>query len=135
MDDRNTQKILTAIEQINKNLELTRQEMNSRFETVDSRFDAMHNEMDSRFNTMHNEMNSKFDASNKQSQEILDRLTSLENTVTIIEAEHGKKIDIALEYISGAIQQHDEIMETLNKINSKLDGHDVHIEVLEEKVL
>ncbi len=101
--------------------------MNSRFEIVDSKFVAI----DSKFDAV----NSRFDVSDKQSQEILYRLTSLENTVTMIEAEHGKKIDIALEYISGAIQQHDEITETLNKINSKLDGHDVHIEVLEEKVL
>ncbi len=134
MDDTNTQKILAAIEQINKNLELTRQEMNSRFEIVDSKFvaiDSKFDAIDSKFDAV----NSRFDVSDKQSQEILYRLTSLENTVTMIEAEHGKKIDIALEYISGAIQQHDEITETLNKINSKLDGHDVHIEVLEEKVL
>lgn len=67
-------------------------------------------------------------------EEIKNQLNSLGNTVARIEYFIGDKAQIALEHASIAIEQHEEMKETLNTINSKLDKHDLHIEVLEEKI-
>ena len=46
-----------------------------------------------------------------------------------------KKLGIALEYATIAMEKISHLQETVDKINLKLDNHEVRIEILEDKIL
>ena len=123
MDDKTTKLILNSLNQINVKLD----KHDEYFKAINSRLDK-HDEC-------FKEMRIELDSHNENFKIINDQLTSLGNIVTRIEVEHGEKIQIALEYISTAIKQHKEMQKTLNQMNSRLNNHEMRIEILEEKVL
>lgn len=81
------------------------------------------------------EIKVKLDSHDEQFDRIDEQYSSLSNCVTRMEKEHGDKIQILLERTSLLVEQHDEMIQALNHTNSKVNEHDVRIEILEEKVL
>lgn len=105
-----------------------------RFDAIDKRFDAYDKKFDAidkRFDTY----DKRFDASEERSNTIQNQLNSLENIVTRMEIEHGNKIQLLLEQTCFLIEQHKEIKESINELNSKFDNHEIRIQILEEKIL
>ncbi len=106
--------------------------------SVKESFDKELKQINSRLDS-HNEnftqINSRLDSHNENFKQIKTELKSLGNTVTRIEYSIGEKAQIGLEYTSIAMQKFDALQKATVEINSKLNNHDLHIEVLEEKVL
>lgn len=101
----------------------------------------IHNEMADFKTESNNEMNSfkddiynKFDSFGKELCDVKNRLQNLENAVTVIEKEHGEKLDLLLDYASGNIQKHGEYDKNFKKIDSKLFDHDVRIAIVQDFV-
>lgn len=85
--------------------------------------------------TFNNEMNSKMDSFKDEIKSelvnIKERLTSVENTCTVIEKEHGEKLDLLLDYASGNIEKHEEYDKKFNKVDNKLFIHDAKLAIIE----
>lgn len=107
-----------------------------------SKIDSLRDEMISNNNSLRNEMNSNIDSlrdemiSNNNSikaelESIKERLTSVENTCTVIEKEHGYKLDLLLEYASANIEKHEEYDKKFNKIDNRLFIHDAKLAIIE----
>ena len=120
MNDKNTQLLLNAINDMKTSID-------RRFDSIDTRLDSHDEKLDS--------INTRLDSHDENLKDIKQELTSLGNIVTRMEAELGTKAQIGLEYASIAMEKFDNLQKSVNTINSKLDTHDLHIEVLEEKVL
>lgn len=69
---------------------------------------------------------------NPRFEAIEERLTLLEHSVAVIEHEHGSKIQILLDCVTGIIEKQDEMTNSINYLKSKDYDHDVRIAVLEE---
>lgn len=101
--------------------------IDKKFDTIDKRFDAI----DKRFDSIDGHLA----LHDEEFKNVKEELASLGHTTARIEAEIGTKAQIGLEYASIAMEKFDHLQETTDNINSKLDTHNLHIEVLEEKVL
>lgn len=108
--------------------------INAKFRTYDENFKFINRKFDN-YDENFKQLNKRFDSQDKKFEELKSEFISLGNTVTRMEKNIGDKAQLGLEYASGAMKHFESITETLNKINSKLDKHDVHIEVLEEKAM
>ena len=120
MDDKNTQLILNTLNEHKAIIE-------ARFDKIEAKLDSHDEKFD--------HIEARLDSYDKKFDRIEERLTSLENTVTFIEFDHGKKIDMLLEHVVILEEINKSIQEAIDKINSKLDNHEIRIEILEEKVL
>ena len=148
MDDKNTQIILNAINTMKDSINLMQNTIGSMQNTVGSMQNTV-GSMQSDINLIKNTMNKKFDdidkrfdsidehlaLHNEEFKNVKEELASLGHTTARIEAEIGTKAQIGLEYTSIAMEKFDNLQKTVNSVNSKLDTHNLHIEVLEEKVL
>ena len=119
MNDANTQLILDTLKQYQAKNEKHFEQIDRHLKQSDAHFVEIDRHLKQHDNNF---------------EEIKNQLNSLGNTVARIEYFIGDKAQIALEHASIAIEHHEEMKETLNAINSKLDKHDLHIEVLEEKI-
>lgn len=59
------------------------------------------------------------------------RLTSVENICTVMQEEHGKKLDLLLEYTTTNIKQHEDYDKSFQKVNNKLFEHDAKFSIIE----
>ena len=155
MDDKNTKLILDTMnknfsqintrldahdenfKQINAKLEAHDENfnfINAKFRTYDENFKFINKKFDN-YDENFKQLNKRFDSQDKKFEELKSEFISLGNTVTRMEKNIGDKAQLGLDYASGAMKHFEDITETLNKINSKLDKHDIHIEALEEKAI
>ena len=88
---------------------------------VDGRLDGI----DERFDRNEFSYNARFEA-------IENRLTALENITTKIEYEHGRKLDLLLDYAKASIEKHEQYDKYFLDIHTQLLEHDTRIEILEE---
>ena len=98
-----------------------KKEVNERFEAVDKRFETI----DKRFDE--NDVN--YDLRFKSIEE---RLSSLERITTKMEYEHGRKLDILLDYAQANIEKHAQYDQEFFDIHAQLFDHSNRIEILEE---
>ena len=134
MEDKNTLLILNMLHENFEKVFTKLDEHDKKFEKVFAKFDEHDKKFEKVFGKL-DEHDKKFSEYGTDIKEIKAQLHKLNNTVTKIEYEHDKKIQIGLEKLSMVIDKTDYMQESLDRINSKLDHHDIHIEVLEEKVL
>ena len=88
---------------------------------VDGRLD----DIDERFDRNEFSYNARFEA-------IENRLIALENITTKIEYEHGRKLDLLLDYAKASIEKHEQYDKDFLDIHTQLLEHDTRIEILEE---
>lgn len=62
------------------------------------------------------------------------QFVSLGNIITKMEYEHGKKLDLLLDYAKANIEKHEQYDESLSQINAKIFNHDIRINILENKL-
>ncbi len=155
MEDKNTKMILDAINEMKINIDERFNLVDKKFDSIDIKFESFDRKFDSidrKFDSIDAKFDSidgKFDSidgkfasidahlnsHDKYFKEIKEELASLGNTVTRMETELGTKAQIGLEYASISMEKFDNLQKTVDKINSKLNTHDLHIEILEEKAL
>ena len=126
MSDENTQLILNTLKLYQDKNEEHFKQIDKRFEHIDEHFAKIDKRLDQ--NDKH------FEQNDNTFKEIKDQLDLLGNTVARIEYFIGEKAQIGLEHASIAIDQHEEMKKDLARINSKLDNHELRIEILEEKI-
>lgn len=148
MDDRNTELILNTLNSMKSSIDSIQNTigsmqstissmqnyMDKKFDAIDKKFDAIDKKFDS-IDKRFDSIDEHLALHDKEFKNVIKELTSLGHTTARIEAEIGTKAQIGLEYASIAMEKFDHLQETADNINSKLDTHDLHIEVLEEKVL
>lgn len=77
------------------------------------------------------DMNSMYTELKKDINSINERLQSVENICTVIEKEHGEKLDLLLDYASANIEKHEEYDKKLEHFDNKFFDHDVRIGIIE----
>ena len=107
-------------EEMNSNIGSLREEMNSNI-------GSLRDDMNFNIGSLRNEMNSLRDEMNS----INERLTSLEHTCTIIEKEHGEKLDLLLDYASANIEKHEEYDKKFDEVDRRLFTHDAKLAIIE----
>lgn len=133
MNDENTQLILNTLKLYQDKNEEHFKQIDKRFEHIDEHFAKIDKRLDQ--NDKHFvEIDKHFEQNDNTFKEIKDQLDLLGNTVARIEYFIGEKAQIGLEHASIAIDQHEEMKKDLVTINSKLDNHELRIEILEEKI-
>lgn len=155
MDDKNTQLILNAINNLDQKLTNFEHTTTENFKQVNKRLDILeedtkHLKQDTKQlqqdtkqlqkDTKHlkyitNQLNIRLTSLEGVASQLNTRLTALENLVTRMETVEGDRIKIALEHASISMEQHEQIIDSLNTSYSKLDNHELRIQILEEKVL
>lgn len=148
MNDQNAEIILNSINSmkndinsIQNNVNLMQNSISSMQNTISSmqnsinaRLDLLDRRLDSHDENF-SAINRRLDSHDENFKDIKQELTSLGNIVTRMETDLGCKTQIGLEYASISMEKFDNLQKTVDNINSKLDTHDLQIEVLEEKVL
>lgn len=112
--EQQVEKILTIVLKTNE----TQEEMKKDMQEMKTRQDRMEERQD------------KMEETQKQMQE---ELTRIGNTVAVIEHEHGRKIDLILEVLTGhteKLEEHDKEFEKGGKI---LQMHDNKIAILDRR--
>ena len=77
------------------------------------------------------ELNEFREETNNRFASVDERLDNLQHTCTRIEVEHGKKLDLALDYIKGNIERQEQYMHNFAEINSKLLDHSIRLSIIE----
>ena len=111
-------------------------EMNSSInclrDEMDSKIDFLRTEMNSNIGSLRDEMNSNNNSIRAELESIKERLTSVENTCTVIQVEHGYKLDLLLDYATANIEKHEEYDKKFNKIDNELFIHNAKLAIIED---
>lgn len=89
-----------------------------------SDMNSMRDELKGDMNSMHAELKGDISSINK-------RLQSLENICTVMQKEHGEKLDLLLDYASANIEKHEEYDKKMEHFDNKLFDHDVRLGIIE----
>lgn len=104
-------------------------------EELKGNMDAMRDELKSDMNAMHDElksdMNAIYSELKKDINSINQRLQSVENICTVIQKEHGEKLDLLLDYASANIEKHEEYDKKIEHFENKFFDHDVRLGIIE----
>lgn len=95
-------------------------EMNSFKTEIKGEMDSFKTEIKGEMNSFRGELDS-----------IKDRLSSVENICTVIQEEHGKKLDLLLDYASANIEKYQEYDRNFQRIDDKLFDYDVRLGIIE----
>lgn len=93
-----------------------KKEIKDELSSMNGKIDSMENEIGS----MKSEMGS-----------MNERITSLERICTVIEKEHGEKLDLLLDYASANIEKHEIYDKKFDEIDRKLFIHDAKLAIIE----
>ena len=61
-----------------------------------------------------------------------ERLSSLENIVTVMQYEHGRKLDLLLDYAKANMEKHDEYDRQFAYMNAKFFDYDIRLSIIED---
>lgn len=93
-----------------------KKEIKEELSSMNGKIDSMENEIGS----MKSEMGS-----------MNERITSLERICTVIEKEHGEKLDLLLDYASANIEKHEIYDKKFDEIDRKIFIHDAKLAIIE----
>ena len=80
------------------------------------------------------ELISRVDKIEENQQEMKTEMTKISQTVARIEVEHGEKLEILLDVVTGHTKQISSIKERVEKCEKRLDNHDDKFYVLNSAV-
>lgn len=80
------------------------------------------------------ELISRVDKIEENQQEMKTEMTKISQTVARIEVEHGEKLEILLDVVTGHTKQINSIKERVEKCEKRLDNHDDKFYVLNSAV-
>ena len=61
-----------------------------------------------------------------------ERLSALEDVVTVMQYEHGRKLDLLLDYAKASIEKHEQYDKQFDYVYSKMFDYDVRLSVIED---
>lgn len=93
-------------------------------EELKGNMDAMRDELKSDINSIYSELKKDINSINQ-------RLQSVENICTVIQKEHGEKLDLLLDYASANIEKHEEYDKKIEHFENKFFDHDVRLGIIE----
>lgn len=99
-------------------------DMNSIRDELKSEMNSMRDELKGDMDSMYAELKGDINSINK-------RLQSLENICTVMQKEHGEKLDLLLDYASANIEKHEEYDKKMEHFDNKLFDHDVRLGIIE----
>lgn len=103
--------------------------LNSMNQKIDSLYE-MKNKVDSLYE-MKDKVDSLYEMKDKVNS-IDKRLSSLENIVTVMQYEHGRKLDLLLDYAKANMEKHEEYDKQFAYMHSKFFDYDVRLSVIED---
>lgn len=103
-------------------------EMNSMRDELKSDMNSMRDELKNDMNSMYVELKGDINSINQ-------RLQSLENVCTVMQKEHGEKLDLLLDYASANIEKHEDYDKKIEHFDNKFFDHDVRLGIIESSSL
>lgn len=100
-----------------------KKEIKEELSSMNGKIDSMENEIGS--------MKSDIGSMKSEMGSMNERITSLERICTIIEKEHGEKLDLLLDYASANIEKHEIYDKKFDEIDRKIFIHDAKLAIIE----
>lgn len=106
-------------------------EMNSFKAEIKDEMDSFKTEIKDEMDSFKTEIKGEMNSFRSELDSIKDRLSSVENICTVIQEEHGKKLDLLLDYASANMEKHEEYDRNFERIDDKLFDYDVRLSIIE----
>lgn len=138
MKDEMNSSINSLRDEMNSNIGSLRDEMNSNYSALEDKIDSNYSALDDKINSSNKSIWKELSLIRKETAALREdvdtiniRLTSLENTCTVIEKEHGDKLDLLLDYAAANIEKHKEYDKKFDKVDRRLFIHDAKLANIE----
>ena len=108
-------------------------EMQSNIENMQSTIKQMQNDIKELQNN-YKELNNKYKELNNKYKELYDETRNISRTVAKIEVEHGEKLAILFDAVTGNIEKQEKLENRLDKCEKRIDDNDHQIYFLNSKI-
>ena len=85
-------------------------------------------------NNKFKELNNKYKELNNKYKELYDEIRNISRTVAKIEVEHGEKLAILFDAVTGNIEKQEKLENRLDKCEKRIDDNDHQIYFLNSKI-
>ena len=115
-------------------------EMQSNIESIQSTIKLMQNDIKElqnnykELNNKYKELNNKYKELNNKYKELYDEIRNISRTVAKIEVEHGEKLAILFDAVTGNIEKQEKLENRLDKCEKRIDDNDHQIYFLNSKI-
>ena len=107
--------------------------MQSNIESMQSTIKLMQNDIKELQNN-YKELNNKYKELNNKYKELYDEIRNISRTVAKIEVEHGEKLAILFDAVTGNIEKQEKLENRLDKCEKRIDDNDHQIYFLNSKI-
>lgn len=115
-------------DEMNSSISSLRDEMNSNYSALDDKINSSNKSIWKELSLIRKET-----AALREDVDTINiRLTSLEHTCTVIEKEHGDKLDLLLDYAAANIEKHKEYDKKFEEVDRRLFIHDAKLANIED---
>ena len=125
-------------DEMNSSISSLRDEMNSNYSALEDKIDSNYSSLDDKINSSNKSIWKELSLIRKETAALREdvdtiniRLTSLEHTCTVIEKEHGDKLDLLLDYAAANIEKHKEYDKKFEEVDRRLFIHDAKLANIE----
>ena len=108
-------------------------EMQNNIESMQSTIKLMQNDIKELQNN-YKELNNKYKELNNKYKELYDEIRNISRTVAKIEVEHGEKLAILFDAVTGNIEKQEKLENRLDKCEKRIDNNDHQIYFLNSKI-
>ena len=108
-------------------------EMQNNIESMQSTIKLMQNDIKELQNN-YKELNNKYKELNNKYKELYDEIRNISRTVAKIEVEHGEKLAILFDAVTGNIEKQEKLENRLDKCEKRIDDNDHQIYFLNSKI-
>lgn len=115
-------------------------EMQSNIENMQSTIKQMQNDIKElqnnykELNNKYKELNNKYKELHNKYKELYDEIRNISRTVAKIEVEHGEKLAILFDAVTGNIEKQEKLENRLDKCEKRIDNNDHQIYFLNSKI-
>ena len=115
-------------------------EMQSNIENMQSTIKQMQNDIKElqnnykELNNKYKELNNKYKELHNKYKELYDEIRNISRTVAKIEVEHGEKLAILFDAVTGNIEKQEKLENRLDKCEKRIDDNDHQIYFLNSKI-
>ena len=108
-------------------------EMQSNIENMQSTIKQMQNDIKELQNN-YKDLNNKYKELNNKYKELYDETRNISRTVAKIEVEHGEKLAILFDAVTGNIEKQEKLENRFDKCEKRIDDNDHQIYFLNSKI-
>ena len=107
--------------------------MQSNIENMQSTIKQMQNDI-KELQNKYKKLNNKYKELNNKYEELYDEIRNISRTVAKIEVEHGEKLAILFDAVTGNIEKQEKLENRLEKCEKRIDNNDHQIYFLNSKI-